>query len=249
VSAHLPDSPLLVTVIVPLFNEEEAVLPLAGALDEMGEAIRGLGHRVDFVLVDDGSTDGTAWELALAFRGRADVHVVAHERNRGFGAAFRTGIAAARGGVVVCYDADRPYAPADAALLVEAVQGEDGADAATVSPWASGGGASGVPRVRVLLSRGVSLAYRVALRGKGAGLSCFTASFRAYKAGPLRDCPFRSDGFLATAEVLVALLWRGHRVLELPARLHRREQGASKMRVARTVFAHLGLLARTALTV
>lgn len=238
---------MLVSVIVPLHNEEAGLEALAEDLEVMKRAIEDLGHRVEFVFVDDGSTDGTSWTLALLFRARKDARVVAHRENRGYGAAFRSGVAEARGPVIVGYDGDRPYPPADAALLVEAVQGPEGADCATVSPWGSGGRADGVSLPRRLLSRGASLLYRAALKGRGAGLTCFTASFRAYKADALRGVEFRADDFLATAEILVRLLRNGRRVVEIPATLRPRESGASKMRVLRTVGRHLGLLPRVLL--
>jgi len=236
---------MLVSVIIPLFNEEEGIEALAADLDVMRSALEAAGDKVEILFVDDGSTDGTSWQISLLYRGRPDARVVAHKSNRGFGAALRTGIAEARGAVLVCYDGDRPYPPRDAALLVEAVRGPEDADAATVSPWASGGRADGVPLLRRALSRGASLLYRVALRGRGAGLSCFTASYRAYKGDVLRGVEFRSDDYLATAEILVRLLRQGRRVIEIGSRLRDRETGSSKMRVLPTVRRHLGLLART----
>ncbi len=217
---------MLVSVIVPLFNEEEGVEALHAELETMLQGITALGHRVEIVFVDDGSTDGTTWQISLMYRARNDVRVLAHKQNRGFGAAMRSGIVEARGAVIVCYDGDRPYPPEDAALLVEAVQGPEDADCATVSPWASGGRAEGVPFHRRLLSKGLSLLYRIALRGKGAGLTCFTASYRAYK------------------EVMARLLRGGRRVIEIGSVLRDRKSGSSKMKVLRTVGGHLLLLLR-----
>lgn len=238
---------MLVSVVVPLFNEEPGLEGLAADLDTMRRALEGMGQRMEIVFVDDGSVDGTSWALALLYRARRDARVVAHRVNRGFGAAMRSGIEESRGAVVVCYDGDRPYPPEDAALLVEAVMGPEGADCATVSPWASGGRAPGVGPLRALLSRGASLLYRIALRGKGRGITCFTASFRAYKADALRGIEFRSDDFLAPAEVMVRLLRQGRRVVEIASTLRPRETGVSKMRILRTVRRHLALLPKVLL--
>jgi glycosyltransferase involved in cell wall biosynthesis len=235
---------MLVSVVVPLYNEEPGLEPLADDLETMKRCIEALGHRVEIVFVDDGSLDGTSWALALLYRARKDTRVVAHRENRGFGAAMRSGIEEARGAAVVCYDGDRPYPPEDAALLVEAVQGPEGADCATVSPWGPGGRAEGVSGFRRLLSRGASLLYRIALRGRGRGLTCFTSSFRAYKADALRGIEFRSDDFLAAAEVMVRLLRQDRRVIEVPATLRPRTTGVSKMKILRTVRRHLALLPR-----
>ncbi len=237
---------MLVSVIIPLYNEEEGLEALAADLEIMRSGIEALGHRVEIVFVDDGSIDGTTWQISLLYRGRRDARVVAHKENRGFGAALRSGIAESRGAVIVCYDGDRPYPPEDAALLVEAVQGPEDADVATVSPWGSGGGAEGVSALRRLLSRTASALYRLALRGKGDGLTCFTASYRAYKGDVIRGVEFESDDFLATAEILAKVLLHGRRVIEIGSRLRNRTTGSSKMRFARTVFRHLGLLRRIA---
>ncbi len=238
---------MLVSVVIPLFNEEPEVFGLLDDLALMGAALERLQHRVEFILVDDGSTDGTAFALSVKCRGRRDLRVVAHPVNRGFGAALRTGVEAARGSVIVCCDADRPYPPGDAALLVEAVQGPEGADVATVSPWATGGRVTGVPMGRVLLSRGASLLYRIVLGRRARGLTCFTASFRAYKGEVLRGLPFGADDFLAPAEIMSRAVARGLRVIEIPATLVARRTGTSKLRVLRTVGRHLGLLTRIAL--
>jgi glycosyltransferase involved in cell wall biosynthesis len=235
---------MLVSIVVPLYNEEAGIEGLHADLESLRGGIEALGHRTEIVLVDDGSTDGTTWQISLMYRGRKDARVVAHRENRGYGAAFRSGVKEARGAVIVGYDGDRPYPPGDGALLVEAVQGPDGADVATVSPWGSGGDAPGVPLHRRILSSGVSVLYRWALRGKGDGLTCFTASFRAYRGEVLRSVEFRADDFLATAEILARILRNGGRVIEIGSRLRDRTTGSSKMRILRTIRAHLGLLAR-----
>jgi dolichol-phosphate mannosyltransferase len=237
---------MLVSVVVPMFNEEEGVEALAGDLEGLRRALESMGHRVEIVFVDDGSTDGTAWQISLLYRGRDDARVVAHKVNRGFGAALRSGIGEARGAVVLCYDADRPYPAEDGALLVEAVQGPEDADVATVSPWVSGGRADGVPPLRRLLSRGASFLYRRALRGRARGLTCFTASFRAYKGDVIRAVEFRADDYLATAEILARMIRDGRRVIEIGSRLRGRETGSSKMKLLRTIRGHLGLLFRVA---
>jgi glycosyltransferase involved in cell wall biosynthesis len=237
---------MLVSVVVPLFNEEEGIESLHAYLGMVTDGIEALGHRFEIVFVDDGSTDGTSWQISLAYRGRKDARVVAHPKNRGFGAALRSGIKEARGAVILCCDGDCPYPPEDGPLLVEAVQGPEDADCATVSPWASGGRSEGVPFLRRVLSKGASRLYRMALGGRAAGITCFTASFRAYKADVLRSIEFRADDYLATAEILARMIRGGHRVIEVASALRVRRTGSSKMKVLRTVRAHLGLLRRIA---
>jgi dolichol-phosphate mannosyltransferase len=170
------------------------------------------------------------------------VTVVTHARNRGVGAAVRTGIAAARGDVVVTYDADRTYPAADAVRLVAAV--EAGADVATASPFLPGGTAGDVPWTRRFLSRAAARCYRLVLGRRAGPVRTFTCGFRAYRRAPLLDARFRSDGFPATAEVLGLLLLQGAVAVEVPSALSTRREGRSKMRTVRAVFGHLSVLAR-----
>ena len=95
----------LLSVIVPVFNERTTVA-------EIIRRIRAVELPVDVevIVVDDGSTDGT--DKVLAALGDSTVRVIDHQRNRGKGAAIRTGLAAARGDLVLVQDADLEYDPA-----------------------------------------------------------------------------------------------------------------------------------------
>ena len=92
-----------VAVVIPVYNEEAQ---LAGVLDRLLE-VRG-SQPWDIVVVDDGSTDGTAERLA-AYRGR--VRVVRHRSNRGYGAALKTGILSTRARDVLFMDSDGQHSP------------------------------------------------------------------------------------------------------------------------------------------
>jgi glycosyltransferase involved in cell wall biosynthesis len=97
----------LVSILVPAYGEEATV----------GEVVRRLlaldGLELEVIVVDDGSTDGTVAAAQTAAGDDPRVRVLAHERNRGKGAAVRTGIAASHGDIVVIQDADMEYDPAD----------------------------------------------------------------------------------------------------------------------------------------
>jgi dolichol-phosphate mannosyltransferase len=192
--------------------------------------------------VDDGSRDETPRRLAdLAALDRR-VRVLTHPVNRGVGAAMRTGLSAARGDVVVVYDADRTYPPEDIPRLAAAL--EDGADVATASPFAAGGGSAGVPFGRRLLSRAAASAYRLVVGPRAGALATFTCAFRAYRRSALADLEHQSDGFGAAAEILGRLLLSGRRVVEVPSRLSRRLEGRSKLRLLSASREHLRVLRR-----
>jgi glycosyltransferase involved in cell wall biosynthesis len=99
-------SPAGVTVVVPVLDEEAAVL---GTLDALDGALDGSQYAHEIIVVDDGSRDGTPGLLAA----RAGIRVLRHERTRGYGAALKTGIRAARFPWIAVIDADGTY-PASA---------------------------------------------------------------------------------------------------------------------------------------
>jgi dolichol-phosphate mannosyltransferase len=106
-----------VSVIVPLFNEEENVLIL---LSELRGALHGIDHELIFV--DDGSSDGTVERVGSA----PDVGLVRFEKNAGQSAAIYAGLQAAHGAIVVLIDGDLQNDPADIPrLLAEIKRGAD----------------------------------------------------------------------------------------------------------------------------
>jgi len=102
------------SVVMPVYNERETVLTIVArvlALDFVQEVI----------VVDDGSTDGTAELLrAASFDGR--VRVFFHDKNRGKGAALRTGFGHAKGEIVTVQDADLEYDPAEFSELIKPIR-------------------------------------------------------------------------------------------------------------------------------
>jgi glycosyltransferase involved in cell wall biosynthesis len=106
-----------VSVIVPLFNEEQNVPILQS---ELREALKGVDHEI--ILVDDGSADHTVERIEVA----PNVRVIRFERNAGQSAAIHAGLNAARGGILVLIDGDLQNDPADIPrLLDEIARGAD----------------------------------------------------------------------------------------------------------------------------
>lgn len=102
----MADDDVLVTILLPAYNEEEAICPV---LDDILAVMEPLGVPYELLVLDDGSTDGTR----AACDRYPTVRVVAHAHNRGNGAARTTGVKSARGTYVLMVDADGTY-PADA---------------------------------------------------------------------------------------------------------------------------------------
>jgi len=219
------------TVVLPLYNEEALPPGPPGLCRRIRESLA--PHDVALLAVDDGSRDGTAAGLAAI----PDLSVETHAGNRGPGAAMGTGLARAEGEAALVYDADEAYPVSDLLRLVEAL--EDGADVATLSPYHPEGRVLGVGPLRLALSRGASWLYR---RRTGVPVRTFTCAVRAYRLAAVRPLLPPPDDFTAAAYLLAAALRAGLAVREVPAVLRVRRAGASKMRLLRTIRAHLRLL-------
>jgi glycosyltransferase involved in cell wall biosynthesis len=92
-----------VTVVIPAFNENEGVGP---TVDRVRAAMSSTSLSFEIVVVDDGSTDGTAEQAA-----QRDVRLIRLPENRGYGAALKTGILQSQSDYVVIIDADGTYPP------------------------------------------------------------------------------------------------------------------------------------------
>jgi len=110
----LPWEQVVLSVVIPVYNEVNTV-------ERLLRRVRGVPLQLEVVVVDDGSVDGTRDLLPrLRDEGLIDV-LVMHERNRGKGAALRTGFAQAGGDVVVVQDADLEYDPFEFPVLLEPI--------------------------------------------------------------------------------------------------------------------------------
>ncbi|MFP3896845.1 MAG: glycosyltransferase family 2 protein [Anaerolineales bacterium] len=94
--------PLDVSIVIPVYNEREAI---AGVLDDLVSIMEPLDWSYEILVVDDGSTDDSE-DLC---RARSDIVLVTHGQNRGPGAARTTGVRRAKGRYVVMIDADATY--------------------------------------------------------------------------------------------------------------------------------------------
>ena len=108
------------SVVIPCFNEAGT---LAAIVDEVA-SIETSDLKLEVLIVDDRSTDGSAERAAEIAASRANVRVIAHEKNMGKGAALRTGFMAATGDYVGIQDADLEYDPRDYLKLVSTLEEE-----------------------------------------------------------------------------------------------------------------------------
>lgn len=114
------------SIVLPAYNEEENIAPLAAELARVVSRLPE-GWRVETLFVDDGSTDGTRREILEARRRYPElaVRVIALDRNWGLTAALDAGIRVASGEVVATMDTDLQNDPADLPGLLEHLGGAD----------------------------------------------------------------------------------------------------------------------------
>jgi glycosyltransferase involved in cell wall biosynthesis len=106
-----------VSVVIPAYNEEKGIGPV---LAQLRELLAGKGIDAEIIVVDDGSSDASA-KAAQA----AGARVIRHRSNRGYGAALKTGITAAKRPIVVITDADGTYPAVHIPEMLEELENAD----------------------------------------------------------------------------------------------------------------------------
>jgi polysaccharide deacetylase family protein (PEP-CTERM system associated) len=227
-----------VTIVIPCHNEEQSLPYLKNTLHSVGQAL-GQAYEVNFLFVDDASTDGT-WRLLRKLFGReGNCTLLRHARNGGVAAAIMTGVRGAETEVVCSIDCDCTYDPHELQNMIPLLGA--GVSLVTASPYHAEGRVLNVPAWRLFLSKVSSLLYRRVLRQK---LATYTSCFRVYRKSDVADLQLEEGGFLGVAELLGRLDLGGRKVVEHPATLEVRLFGRSKMKLARTVVGHLRLLSK-----
>lgn len=192
------------SIVVPVYNERKTVLQVL-------ERVRDLEFDVDkeIVVVDDGSSDGTA-ELLREQPPTDDVVLELRPANGGKGAALRDGIAAARGDYIVIQDADLELDPADIAKLLEPVL----AGTATV---VYGSRFVGRPHmwknVNYWANRTLTMISNILF---GARLTDMETCYKLFPAPLLKSMRLESRRFEIEPELTAKALRLGHRIVEVP---------------------------------
>jgi polysaccharide deacetylase family protein (PEP-CTERM system associated) len=229
-----------VTVVIPCYNEQEALPYLANTLRSVENKLASGGYAANFLFVDDKSKDRTLSMLNELFGDWPNVSIVEHETNKGVAGGVMTGIRSAKTDIVCSMDCDCTYDPHELLRMLPLV--ED-ADLVTASPYHKDGGVRNVPEWRLFLSKGASFLYRRVLKSK---LDTYTSCFRVYRRSAFAEMDLDETGFLGVAEMLGRVDIAGGKIVEFPAVLEVRLFGASKMKTAKTIAGHLKLLTRLA---
>ena len=223
-----------VTLVVPCYNEEigiEGVVRRLSALE--------LGTQVELLVIDDGSTDGTRQKLTVLEGQVPELRVLEHGRNRGYGAALKTGFKHAAHDVVVITDADATY-PEDRIIdLLRCI--EDGAEMAVGSRTGED--------VRIPLIRRPAKALLRCLASYLAEtpIPDLNSGLRAFRRDLVhRYLAILPQGFSFTTTITLASLTNHHRVDYVPISYAARA-GSSKIRPIRDTLGFTALIIRTVL--
>ncbi len=230
----------MLSVIVPMFNEEENV---RSTVDRIAAVLKGGFHDGpwEIILVNDGSVDET-WEVARRLAMDPEypwLRVKGYAHNRGRGCALRTGFAAARGLWVVATDADLSYEPDYILELVTVLREREDIDVVLASAYMPGGGVQGVSFDRLFVSRAANVILSWFMSPGNQKLHTITCVFRAYRRQVLDHLDLESDGKDIHLEILSKALMLGYRVTEVPVILRGRSKGRSKHKVRATAASHL----------
>jgi glycosyltransferase involved in cell wall biosynthesis len=220
-------NPMRLTVVVPLYNEEESIPRLHEAIVE---AVDPLGIEYEMVFVNDGSRDKSFAVATECARRDGRLRIVNFRRNYGQTAAMAAGIEHARGEIVVTMDGDLQNDPRDIGLLLEKMsQGYD-----IVVGWRFN-------RQDKLVSRKIPSRIANWLIGKVTGVPIKDngCSLKAFRANLIKEIPLYSEmhRFIpAMASVT------GPRIAEIKVRHHARQFGTSKYGLSRIYKVLLDLL-------
>jgi glycosyltransferase involved in cell wall biosynthesis len=215
------------SVIVPVFNEEESIAPLVGSLMS---ALNRLGRVFEIIFVDDGSNDRSPEKLANAVAEHPEIKVIQFRYNTGQTAALMAGIDHASGDTIVTIDADLQNDPEDIAMLLTKL--DEGAD--VVSGWRKD--RQDAPTRRNFVSR---IANRLISHVSGVRLHDYGCTLKAYRREVLSGMRLYGE---MHRFVPIYASWMGAKVVELPVRHHARRFGKSKYGFNRTLKVVLDLM-------
>jgi glycosyltransferase involved in cell wall biosynthesis len=216
------------SIVIPLFNEEESVKPL---YTQIKEALEPMQQSYEVIIVDDGSTD-RSFELLRGLHAQDKrLKVIRFRRNFGQTAAFAAGFEHAQGRVVVTMDADLQNDPADIPRLLEKLEeGYDVVSGWRVERWKSAWLTRRLPSMA---------ANRLISETTGVHLHDYGCSLKAYRSEVVKNINLYGE---LHRFIPAMASWMGVSVAEIPVHYRSRQFGSSKYGMSRTIKVILDLL-------
>jgi 4-amino-4-deoxy-L-arabinose transferase-like glycosyltransferase len=201
------------SLVLPAFNEEAGIRQ---AVAEADDALAHLTEDYEILVVDDGSHDATAAVVEVLTITRPHVRLLRHEKNRGYGAALRTGFEAARFERIAFTDADCQFHLDDLARLLPLTEPHPvvaGFREKRQDSWR-----------RCLLSRGYNLLVRTLLGTRVRDCDC---ALKVFRREALKHLLPAANGFFVNTEMLTRARQLGYDVAEVGVRHRPRLRGQS----------------------
>jgi glycosyltransferase involved in cell wall biosynthesis len=204
-----------VSVIIPVYNEKSTI-------EEILKRVEAQEIATEILVIDDGSTDGTR-DILAAMNEEGGLRIILHDRNRGKGAAVRTGFQNATGDVFLIQDADLEYDPRDYPALIQPIE-EDIADVVYGSRFLGG------PRRTVmfwhmvankLLTFMTNLLYNTILSDMETG-------YKVFKREIVDGMEIHANSFDFEPEFTAKILKKKVRVYEVPISFNPRDYDEGK---------------------
>jgi glycosyltransferase involved in cell wall biosynthesis len=205
-----------VSLLIPAHNE-------AATIREVLERIRALDLETQMIVVDDGSTDGTASVVEEWARDEENI-VLVRQPHRGKGAAIRAAIPHIEGDIAVIQDADMEYDPIDIPALIEPIE-RNAADVVFGSRVSGGKPQRAYLFWHLVANRLLSLLTNVLFN---TTISDIETGYKAFRADVLRALDLRRDDFGIEPEITAKVCKRNLRIYELPIAYYGRTYAEGK---------------------
>lgn len=215
------------TVICPYYNEGQIV---EHAVRTMLASLSGMDCEWELIVVDDGSKDDSGSIVAAIAAEEPRLVALDYKFNRGRGHALRTGLAAARGEVIVTTEIDLSWGEHIVQELYGAMLEWPETDLVVASPHLPGGGYRNVPAKRVFLSKFGNHVIRTCMSD---AVTMNTGMTRAYRRDAVQSMPLYEDRKEFHLEVILKAVAFGFRIREIPAVLEWKEYKHKDNRVVK----------------
>lgn len=225
----------LISVVVPVYNE-------AATLGTLVERVLAQPFSLEVVVVDDGSTDGSAEEADSLAAQHPNLVVVHQPANRGKGAALHAGFARTTGAFVIVQDADLEYDPRDYGVLLEPLL--DGRADVVYGSRFLGGPHRVLNYHHYIANRGLTELSNLLTNLNLTDMEC---GYKLFRREVLLGLELREERFGFEPEVTARVARAGHRVYEVPISYSGRSYQEGKKITWKDGVAALGVILRARL--